>query len=51
MLMRLIEPTEGSILFEKEEVTKLSPQQLRKVRRDMQMIFKTRLHRLIRAIQ
>ncbi|AKS37345.1 peptide ABC transporter ATPase [Anoxybacillus gonensis] len=39
MLMRLIEPTEGSILFEKEEVTKLSPQQLRKVRRDMQMIF------------
>lgn len=37
--MRLIEPTEGSILFEKEEVTKLSPQQLRKVRRDMQMIF------------
>lgn len=39
MLMRLIEPTEGSILFEKEEVTKLSPKQLRKVRRDMQMIF------------
>ena len=39
MLMRLIEPTEGSILFENEEVTKLSPQQLRKVRRDMQMIF------------
>ncbi|KIQ94431.1 Glutathione import ATP-binding protein GsiA [Anoxybacillus thermarum] len=39
MLMRLIEPTEGSILFENEEVTKLSPLQLRKVRRDMQMIF------------
>ncbi|KFZ42838.1 ABC transporter ATP-binding protein [Anoxybacillus flavithermus] len=39
MLLRLIEPTEGSIVFENEEVTKLSPQQLRKVRRDMQMIF------------
>ncbi|MGG3956243.1 dipeptide ABC transporter ATP-binding protein [Anoxybacillus flavithermus] len=39
MLLRLIEPTEGSIVFENEEVTKLSPQQLRKVRRNMQMIF------------
>ncbi|OOE02297.1 dipeptide/oligopeptide/nickel ABC transporter ATP-binding protein [Anoxybacillus kestanbolensis] len=39
MLLRLIEPTEGSIVFENEEVTKLSPQQLRKLRRDMQMIF------------
>ncbi|AST05565.1 ABC transporter ATP-binding protein [Anoxybacillus flavithermus] len=39
MLLRLIEPTEGSIIFENEEVTKLSPQQLRKLRRDMQMIF------------
>lgn len=39
MLLRLIEPTEGSIAFEGKEVTKLSKSELRKMRRDMQMIF------------
>jgi oligopeptide transport system ATP-binding protein len=39
MLLRLIEPTEGSIVFEGKEVTKLSKSELRKMRRDMQMIF------------
>jgi oligopeptide transport system ATP-binding protein len=39
MLLRLIEPTEGSIVFEGKEVTKLSKTELRKMRRDMQMIF------------
>ncbi|GMB09307.1 oligopeptide transport system ATP-binding protein [Thermolongibacillus altinsuensis] len=39
MLLRLIEPTEGSILFEDQEITRLSKSELRKVRREMQMIF------------
>jgi oligopeptide transport system ATP-binding protein len=39
MLLRLIEPTEGSIVFEGKEVTKLPKAELRKMRRDMQMIF------------
>ncbi|MBS2772552.1 dipeptide ABC transporter ATP-binding protein [Anoxybacillus rupiensis] len=39
MLLRLIEPTEGSIVFENQEITNLSKQELRKVRRDMQMVF------------
>lgn len=39
MLMRLIEPTDGSITFEGKEVTALSKTELRRLRRDMQMIF------------
>ncbi|MEI5908537.1 dipeptide ABC transporter ATP-binding protein [Bacillus spongiae] len=39
MLMRLIEPTNGRVLFENKEVTSLSNNELRKVRRDMQMVF------------
>lgn len=39
MLLRLIEPTDGSIIFEGQEVTKLSKQEMRKIRRDMQMVF------------
>jgi oligopeptide transport system ATP-binding protein len=39
MLLRLIEPTEGSVVFEGKEVTKLPKAELRKIRRDMQMIF------------
>jgi oligopeptide transport system ATP-binding protein len=39
MLLRLIEPTAGSIVFEGKEVTKLPKAELRKMRRDMQMIF------------
>jgi oligopeptide transport system ATP-binding protein len=40
MLLRLIEPTEGSIIFEDQEITSLSKQEMRKIRRDMQMVFK-----------
>ncbi|WP_027410686.1 ABC transporter ATP-binding protein [Anoxybacteroides tepidamans] len=39
MLLRLIEPTEGSIIFENQEITSLSKRELRKIRRDMQMVF------------
>jgi len=39
MLLRLIEPTDGSITFEGHEVTALSKAELRRLRRDMQMIF------------
>jgi oligopeptide transport system ATP-binding protein len=39
MLLRLIEPTEGSIIFEDQEITSLSKQEMRKIRRDMQMVF------------
>lgn len=39
MLLRLIEPTEGSITFENNDVTNLSTADLRKLRRDMQMVF------------
>lgn len=39
MLMRLIEPTEGSVIFNGKDVTALSAKQLREARRDMQMVF------------
>ncbi|KAF0993948.1 Oligopeptide transport ATP-binding protein OppF [Geobacillus sp. TFV-3] len=39
MLLRLIEPTDGSIVFEGKDVTALSKAELRRLRRDMQMIF------------
>jgi len=39
MLLRLIEPDEGEILFEGNDLRKLSPEPLRTCRRKMQMIF------------
>ena len=39
MLLRLIEPTEGKVFFEGKDVTSLSKSELRKMRRDMQMVF------------
>lgn len=39
MLMRLIEPTEGQILFEDREITTLSNKDMRNLRKDIQMIF------------
>ena len=38
-ILRLIEPTAGSVKFEGEEVTKMSGQRLREMRRNMQIIF------------
>lgn len=39
MLMRLLEPTEGKVTFDGQELTKLSPQEMRKARREIQMVF------------
>lgn len=39
MLLRLLDPSEGSIYFEGQEITKLSGNELRKMRRNMQMVF------------
>lgn len=39
LLMRLIEASEGRILFEDKEITKMSKSELRKIRRDIQMVF------------
>ncbi|NHN31758.1 ABC transporter ATP-binding protein [Paenibacillus agricola] len=37
--IRLIEPTSGTVKFMGQDITKVKEQQLRKIRRDMQMIF------------
>lgn len=39
MLMRLIEPTNGQIIFEDKDLMKLSNVEMRKMRKDIQMIF------------
>jgi len=39
LLLRLIEPTSGSVTFEGTDLTSLSPEQLRRVRSGMQMVF------------
>jgi len=38
-ILRLVEPTQGSVLFEGEDLSSLSPSRLRERRRKMQMIF------------
>jgi peptide/nickel transport system ATP-binding protein len=38
-ILRLVEPTAGSVSFDGQEVTKLGAQELRRLRRRMQMIF------------
>lgn len=38
-LLRLIEPTDGQVLFEGKDVTAMGKEQLRKIRRDMQIVF------------
>jgi len=39
MILRLIEPTDGKIIFEGQDLLQLSNRQLQKVRKDIQMIF------------
>ncbi|HWO97030.1 MAG TPA: dipeptide ABC transporter ATP-binding protein [Bacillus sp. (in: firmicutes)] len=39
LLLRLIEPTDGQVIFEEKEVTSLSNSEMRKLRREMQMVF------------
>ncbi|MFV8828102.1 ABC transporter ATP-binding protein [Alkalihalobacterium sp. APHAB7] len=38
-ILRLIEPTEGEVLFDGQDITKLSDEEMRKLRRDLQIIF------------
>ena len=38
-ILRLIEPTAGEVLFEGQDITKLSPKEMRKMRTQMQIIF------------
>jgi ABC-type oligopeptide transport system ATPase subunit len=45
-LLRLIEPTAGSVLFRGEDVLALRPARLRGLRRDMQMVFQDPLSSL-----
>ncbi|CAM3283737.1 ABC transporter ATP-binding protein [Sporolactobacillus spathodeae] len=39
MIMRLIEPTDGKVIFEGQDILNLSKHEMRKVRKDIQMIF------------
>jgi peptide/nickel transport system ATP-binding protein len=39
LLIRLIEPTEGKVLFDGQELTALSPKEMRKQRQRMQVVF------------
>jgi oligopeptide transport system ATP-binding protein len=39
MLLRLLEPSEGNIYFEGEDITNISTSEMRKKRREMQMVF------------
>ncbi|KAF0820492.1 MULTISPECIES: ABC transporter ATP-binding protein [unclassified Cytobacillus] len=39
MLMRLIEPTEGKVVFDGKELTSLNSAEMRKMRKEMQMVF------------
>ncbi|CCO50016.1 Oligopeptide transport ATP-binding protein appF [Vibrio nigripulchritudo SOn1] len=38
-ILKLFEPTEGRIFFEGEDITQLSPRQMRSLRKDMQIVF------------
>ncbi|KAA0544952.1 dipeptide ABC transporter ATP-binding protein [Bacillus sp. BGMRC 2118] len=39
LLLRLLDPSEGSVIFENKEITSLSKEELRRLRREMQMVF------------
>lgn len=39
LLMRLIEASDGRVIFEDKEITRMSNTELRKIRRDIQMVF------------
>ncbi|OCA84200.1 dipeptide/oligopeptide/nickel ABC transporter ATP-binding protein [Bacillus sp. FJAT-27225] len=39
LLMRLIEASDGRVMFEDKEITRMSKTELRKIRRDIQMVF------------
>lgn len=39
LILRLIEPTEGQVLFKNQDLTSLSEEEMRRTRRNMQMVF------------
>ncbi len=39
MMLRLIEPTDGKVIFDEEEITTLSRAEMRRMRRQMQIVF------------
>ena len=39
LIMRLLEPTDGSIVFKGTDITRLGPEELKPVRREMQIVF------------
>lgn len=46
MLMRLIEPTDGKVIFDEREITSFSREEMREVRREMQIVFQNPLSSL-----
>lgn len=42
--MRLLEPTGGEIIFEDKDLMTLSNSEMRKMRKDIQMVFQDPLH-------
>ncbi len=46
MLMRLIEPTDGKVIFNKHEITSFSVAKMREIRREMQIVFQNPLSSL-----
>ena len=49
MLLRLIEPDSGEVLFDGQDVLRAGGSELRRLRRDMQIIFQDHSARSIRA--
>jgi oligopeptide/dipeptide ABC transporter ATP-binding protein len=46
MLMRLIEPTDGKVVFDEREITSFSQNEMRQIRREMQIVFQNPLSSL-----
>ncbi|MBK7452538.1 MAG: ATP-binding cassette domain-containing protein [Anaerolineales bacterium] len=46
MLMRLIEPTDGKVVFDEREITAFSRVEMREIRREMQIVFQNPLSSL-----
>lgn len=46
MLMRLIEPTDGKVIFDEREITSFSQNAMREIRREMQIVFQNPLSSL-----
>ncbi len=46
MLMRLIEPTSGKVIFDERNITALSREEMRQIRREMQIVFQNPLSSL-----